>query len=156
MGVVYRAVDPDLRRGVAIKVLHPACEEADRGRLIREARALGRASHRNVVSVFDSGISDGRMYVVMELCRGTTLKHWLADERRSTREVIDVFCQAGDGLAAIHRAGIIIETSSRTMSCVVATARSVSWTSVSPEKYPMTHVSLANRVLSMKISPPRP
>ncbi len=108
MGVVYAARDPALDRAVAIKVLRtdlgvPA-SAADR--LVREARALARLSHPNVVAVHDVGEDRGRLFVAMELVRGGTLREW----QRSARpweHVLDVFFQAGRGLAAAHAAGIL-------------------------------------------------
>jgi tetratricopeptide (TPR) repeat protein len=114
MGAVYSAYDPQLDRRVALKLLrapgHAAeAKEAEwRARLMREAQAMARLSHPNVVTVYDVGVSDGgRVFVAMEIVEGGTLVAWLKKQKRSWREIVDVFCQAGAGLAAAHDAGMI-------------------------------------------------
>src|SRR5262249_54074596 len=105
------AYDAQLGRRVALKLLHPEldCEDAGwRARLLREARAMARLSHPNVVAVYDVGTSqDGRVFVAMELVDGGTLTNWLKAAPRSWRSIRDVVCKAGDGIAAAHAAGII-------------------------------------------------
>ena len=110
MGSVHSAYDPQLDRRVALKLLRPdAHRESDRARarLLREAQALARLSHPNVVPVHDVGIVDGQVFVVMELVVGQTLEEWLAEGSRDWREVVRVFLQAGAGLQAAHEMGII-------------------------------------------------
>src|SRR6266568_899368 len=113
MGVVYAARDSKLRRTVALKMLQPAGGEAQasqarmRERLLREARAMARLSHPNVLAVYDVGELDGQVFLAMELVQGRTLTAWLGEERRSWREVLDVFLDAARGLAAAHAAGLI-------------------------------------------------
>src|SRR5262249_55170484 len=114
MSVVYAAFDPQLNRSVALKLLRPSYGEdaagggpASQGRLLREAEAMARVSHPNVVAVYDAGVFEEHVYVVMELVEGTTLDRWLAEAPRSWREVLRVFLQAGRGLAAAHRAGLV-------------------------------------------------
>ena len=106
MGTVYRAFDPDLEREVAIKLVRGASTEKARARLLREARALARFGHPNLIQVFDVGIEDGLMYVVMEYRPGHNLKTWLDQERRDWHAVLDVFLQAGRGLQAMHAVGL--------------------------------------------------
>jgi tetratricopeptide (TPR) repeat protein len=108
MGTVYSAFDPTLDRTVALKVLHDKVESADaEQRLLREAQAMARLSHPNVVTVHDAGMKDGRPYVAMEFVEGHDLRIWLKRERRTWREIVDQFVAAGDGLAAAHAAGLI-------------------------------------------------
>jgi len=108
MGTVYSAFDPTLDRTVALKVLHDKVESADaKQRLLREAQAMARLSHPNVVTVHDAGMKDGRPYVAMEFVEGYDLRTWLRRETRDWREIIDKFVAAGDGLAAAHDAGLI-------------------------------------------------
>ncbi|MGH1342440.1 MAG: protein kinase domain-containing protein [Nannocystales bacterium] len=111
MGVVYEAEDPRLRRRVALKVLHPDLRavHASRGhqRLRREAQSLSRVSHPNVIDVYDVGESKGRVYLAMELVDGVSLETWLAQRRRTSAEILGVFMQAGQGVAAAHDAGVI-------------------------------------------------
>lgn len=106
MGRVHRAYDPDLARDVAIKVVRGVSSETTRARLLREARALARFEHPNIVPVYDVGIDDDCMYVVMQLLRCETLRAWLAERRRSWREIVDVFMAAGRALAVVHEAGL--------------------------------------------------
>ena len=109
MGVVVRAYDPKLQREVALKVLWRERDDPDgRARIIREARALARLSHPNVVSVYDVELEDtrGHTVVAMEFVPGSTLRKWL-DRGPSQSEIIDAFVQAGRGLQAAHEAGLL-------------------------------------------------
>ncbi|MGH9887343.1 MAG: protein kinase domain-containing protein, partial [bacterium] len=112
MGVVHAAEDPVLGRKVALKLIHaahregPASEEW-RVRLLREARAIARLSHPNVITVHDIGLHGDQLFVAMELVEGDTLRSWLAASPRSWREVIAVFVAAGRGLLAAHQAGLV-------------------------------------------------
>ncbi|MCA9681270.1 MAG: protein kinase, partial [Myxococcales bacterium] len=114
VGIVFACYDPDLDRKVAVKLLRPSKlvgrpESADirRGRLLREAQALARLSHPNVVPIYEVGTVAKQIYLVMEFVEGTTLSGWLADDRRGWAEVVAMFIQAGRGLAAAHAAGIV-------------------------------------------------
>ena len=108
MGTVYSAIDPTLDRTIALKVLHDKVESADaEQRLLREAQAMARLSHPNVVSVHDAGMKDGRPYVAMEFVEGYDLRTWLRREKRGSREIVDMFVAAGAGLAAAHAAGLV-------------------------------------------------
>jgi len=78
-----------------------------RGRLLREARAMARLSHPNVLAVYDVGELDGQVFLAMELIEGGTLTAWPHEKRRSWREVLHVFLDAARGLAAAHAAGLI-------------------------------------------------
>ncbi len=110
MGSVYRARDPKLDREVAVKLLHHHGTSPQR--LLREARAVARIQHPNVVAVHDVGeYEDGRghvgVFMVMELVRGQDLRAWLADGHREADAVLECFLGAGRGLAAAHAADII-------------------------------------------------
>lgn len=115
MGVVYAAEDPELDRKVALKLLHTEVREpagsgsttAARTRLLREAQALAKLAHPNVVAVHDVGEHDGRVWLAMEYVDGVTLSAWLKEERRGWREVLAVMSAAGRGLAAAHEAGLL-------------------------------------------------
>jgi tetratricopeptide (TPR) repeat protein/predicted Ser/Thr protein kinase len=113
MGVVYAAYDPELDRKVALKLLRTdrftrgMAGEADRLRLLREAQALARLTHPNVVAVHDAGTFGDRVFVAMELVEGKTLRQWLEEAPRSWREVLDHLLPAGRGLAAAHAAGLV-------------------------------------------------
>jgi len=109
MGMVYEAIDTRLSREVALKLVLPELVASERGksRLVREAQAMAKIAHPNVVAVYDVGESGGVVYIAMEFVRGATLQRWLAGAPRSLAELLDVFLQAGAGLAAAHRAGIV-------------------------------------------------
>ncbi|MCG8424963.1 MAG: serine/threonine-protein kinase [Proteobacteria bacterium] len=110
MGTVYAAYDPELRRRVAIKVLHlsAARSAADQQRLMREARALAKLSHPNVVQVYDAGMYEGDVFVAMEFVAGTSMDAWCRrTPRPGWREVLASYCQAGRGLAAAHAEELI-------------------------------------------------
>jgi serine/threonine-protein kinase len=106
MGVVYRARDADLGRDVAIKLRR---DEAPGGhaRLLGEAQALARLAHPNVVPAYEVGKHEGAIYLAMELVEGVTLRGWLEERRRTWREAVALFRQAGAGLVAIHRVGLV-------------------------------------------------
>jgi len=105
MGVVVEAYDPELDREVAIKCLHDSSEKS-RERLINEARFVAKLHHPNVVGMYDVGEQDDRVYIVMELVKGSALSDWL-ETRRSWIEAVAVMTQAGEGLAAAHAEGIL-------------------------------------------------
>ncbi len=104
MGLVYLAFDAHLDRQIALKVLHTSTEHAQR-RILREARAMARVSHPHVVQVHEVGEYDGGSYVAMELVAGATLDQWA--EGRPWVERLEACCQAGEGLAAAHAAGLV-------------------------------------------------
>jgi tetratricopeptide (TPR) repeat protein/predicted Ser/Thr protein kinase len=108
MGQVYRAYDPELDRMIAIKRLRVDDHDAP-VRLQREAQAIARLSHPNVVAVHDVGRDEasGDLFIAMELVDGQTLQTWLFSRARSWREIARVFAQAGRGLAAAHRSGVL-------------------------------------------------
>ncbi|MEO6775954.1 MAG: serine/threonine-protein kinase [Kofleriaceae bacterium] len=108
MGVVHAAFDPDLERRVALKVLRSVDQLGDaRQRLLREARAMARLTHENVVVVHEVGTANDRDYVAMELIDGQTLAEWLAGKPREVAHIVEAFCAAGRGLAAAHAAGLV-------------------------------------------------
>ena len=109
MGVVYAAFDDSLDRKIAIKVLRDRDGDPEgQARLLREAQALARLSHPNVVAVHDVGTTaDGQVYIAMEFITGVTLRNWLEEQPRPRAEVLRVFLQAGRGLAAAHAVGLI-------------------------------------------------
>ncbi len=108
LGVVYAAYDCELDRRVALKFLHAATGD-DRAhlRLVREAQAMARLSHPNVVTVYDVGESEGRVFIAMELVDGVPLSTWLKARRRGWSEVRDVMVQAARGLVAAHESGLV-------------------------------------------------
>jgi tetratricopeptide (TPR) repeat protein len=109
MGVVYLAYDPELDRNVALKVLRRSIDGSDqaRARQLREAQALARLTHPNVVTVFDVGTFADRTFLAMELVRGETLRAWMGAAPRGWREVLAVMLPAGRALAAAHAANLV-------------------------------------------------
>ncbi len=101
---VYAAFDRTLDRKIAIKLLRDVSHE---GRLLREAQALARVRHPNVITVHDAGLLGDRVFLAMELVSGRSLRGWLDAERRSWREILAVFIDAGRGLGAVHEAGLV-------------------------------------------------
>ncbi|MCA9658164.1 MAG: protein kinase [Myxococcales bacterium] len=108
MGVVHRARDPELDREVAIKILRPESSESEaaRARLLREAQAMARLSHPNVITVYESGTFEGLVYIAMELVEGVDLRERCA-KAATWREVAELYRDAARGLAAAHAVGLI-------------------------------------------------
>ena len=129
-GRIYRALDPELGRGVAIKLVTPRTDQSDatlRAQVLHEARALGRLSHPNIVSIYDVGEYDletetrpsasGRcerggvprrgVFIAMELLSGASLDAWLQIRQREPGQVIEHFVAAARGLSAAHEAGLV-------------------------------------------------
>ncbi|MEM6294831.1 MAG: serine/threonine-protein kinase [Myxococcota bacterium] len=119
-GAVYAAFDAKLDRKVALKLLQRTAAgpnpTLDPGwpRLVREARMLARLSDPEVVTVYDVGEHEGVGYLAMEFVEGGDLAGWIrrhrapgADARRSLKDALALFVQAGEGLAAAHRASLI-------------------------------------------------
>ena len=97
---------------MAIKLLAPRAvkgrdTEIARTRLRREAQAMARLSHPNVVQVYEVGEHDGQTFLALEFVRGQTLRKWMRERLRPWPETFDVFLQVGRGLEAAHRAGVI-------------------------------------------------
>ena len=109
MGVVYAAHDPDLDRRIALKILRTAAGKDHtqaRARLLREARAMAKLSHPNVITVHEVGTDGHRDFVAMELIDGKNVADWLLAPRPPA-EVLRVMLAAGRGLAAAHAAGLV-------------------------------------------------
>jgi serine/threonine protein kinase len=109
MGEVYRARDTRLGREVALKVLPAALAEdpGRRARFEREAQIVATLSHPNIVSLFDTGTHDGRLFVVMELLEGETLRDRLAKGTLPIRKTVEIAIQIARGLSAAHEKGLV-------------------------------------------------
>lgn len=109
MGVVYEAYDPRLQRHVALKVLRAERAEATAGDapVLREARAAAKIRHPHVVEIFDTGHDAQQVWIAMELCPGPNLRRWLQARARPWRQVLALFLQCGEALAAGHRLGVV-------------------------------------------------
>jgi serine/threonine-protein kinase len=111
MGEVVLAYDPDLHRRVAVKVLRAGLMatggSAAVQRMLREARAMAKLSHPNVITVFEvDQLETGQSFIAMEYVDGGTLRSW-ATQSHHWREVVDVYRAAGAGLAAAHAEGLV-------------------------------------------------
>ena len=107
MSDVFLGFDRELDRNVAVKLMAPWQDDKSFRRMQREARAMAQLNHPNVVSVYEVGEHDGRCYIAMELVEGPTIDAWVEEAARPWSEVVRVFLQAGRGLAAAHRAGMV-------------------------------------------------
>ena len=112
MGEVYAAYDPELDRKIAVKLLRArdrgaATPTDGKTRLLREAQAIARLSHPNVVVVYDVGTFADSVFIAMEFVEGHTVGDWLEARPRKIKEVLDVFMAAGRGLVAAHTAGLV-------------------------------------------------
>jgi serine/threonine protein kinase/tetratricopeptide (TPR) repeat protein len=118
MGVVYKAYDPELERAVALKLLHASgapdalsasSASSRRDRLFREAKALARLSHPHVLAIFDVGTFEADVFLATEFVEGPTLADWLKEgpAPRTRAEIVSALIDAGEGLAAAHRAGLV-------------------------------------------------
>ncbi|MFT3699928.1 MAG: serine/threonine-protein kinase [Kofleriaceae bacterium] len=106
MGVVYLARDRRLERNVAIKLVKDQSPHA-LARASREAVSLARLSHPNVVVIHQVGEIDGKVYVAMEYVAGKNAREWAKAETRSIQDVLAVYREVGEGLAAAHAAGLV-------------------------------------------------
>ena len=115
MGVVVSAYDPKLDRKVALKLLRRDLAPTDggteaRARLLREAQAMAKLRHPNVVTVFEVGEFRGQVFLAMEHVAGGTLIDWTAERRtepQGWQRTLAAFVQAGRGLEAAHEQGLV-------------------------------------------------
>jgi serine/threonine protein kinase len=109
MGVVFRALDEQLQRDVAVKILSAGLlsDPANRERFRREALAVGRLNHPNIAMAFDFGEQDGVDYLVSEYITGVTLDEKIAGQPLLQEIVLELGLQLMSGLEAAHRAGVI-------------------------------------------------
>src|SRR6188472_3660931 len=101
MGEVYAAYDPELDRKVAVKLLrvkpgNGVSLAEGRHRTLREAQAIARLSHSNVV-VYDVGTFEDKVFIAMEYVEGNTVTYWLQARQRTWQEILKVFMAAGSG-----------------------------------------------------------
>jgi tRNA A-37 threonylcarbamoyl transferase component Bud32 len=114
MGVVYEGFDPTLGRRVAVKTILKSVahdDETERNyaeRFVREAKAVARLNHPNIVQVHDFGVENEVAYLVMEFIQGRELRsHFLAGERFETAECVRIMGELLDALDFAHEAGVI-------------------------------------------------
>ena len=113
MGIVYEALDPKLHRKVAIKTILISQLDEDTAkdfsmRFVREAHAVARLNHPNIVQVYDFGEEGDMAYLVMEFIRGDELKSTLSTGRQFDRkECVRIMCELLDALEFAHEAGVV-------------------------------------------------
>ena len=110
MGLVYRAEQRILGRTVALKVIRPEIAESGdyRARFLREARFAAAVDHPHVVSVFDAGEQDGRLYLAMQWVDGLDLGTLIDREQRLAPErAVLIGVQLAQALQAVHDAGLV-------------------------------------------------
>ena len=112
MGVVYKAKDPLIDRIVAIKTINLSLAQEEKeeyeARFYQEAKAAGRLSHPNIVTIYDVGKSDDIAYIAMEFLEGRELRDILNDgQRLPVAKVLDIVAQVAQGLGYAHEKGIV-------------------------------------------------
>jgi serine/threonine protein kinase len=108
MGVVYKAHDPQIDRMVALKVLRPdrVVSQDFVARFLREAKAIGRISHPNIVTVYDVGQDHGTIYIAMEYLEGRPLNDVIKDRVLPIQEAVKLCTQVAEALGYAHSKGI--------------------------------------------------
>ncbi len=109
MGVVYEAHDPQIDRTVALKVLRQDRNASDAfvRRFLKEAKAIGRLSHPNIVTVYDVGEDHGTIYIAMEFLEGQPLNQVMEDRQFNFEEVLDIGIQIAETLDYAHSKGVV-------------------------------------------------
>ena len=129
MGAVYKAYDPELDRSIAIKILTVVPQEGEtasrpQARLMREAQALAKLNHPNVVAVHDVGTYEDGVYIAMEYVKGKTLREWIKDENPTQKEIIKCFVRCGQRTpGSAHRRELFTVILNRTMFSLETKAR---------------------------------
>jgi TolB-like protein/Tfp pilus assembly protein PilF len=106
-GVVYEARDRDLGRQVALKIVRPGRVTEEEGKVVREAEAIARLTHPNLITLYDVGRSEGGPYLVFELLRGKTLEARMDDGQMPVQEAVHVATEVARGLAHAHAEGVV-------------------------------------------------
>ncbi|MEM1349008.1 MAG: serine/threonine-protein kinase [Myxococcota bacterium] len=110
MGAVYRAIQQPVGREVAFKVLRTEMEDSSqvRERFVREAQAISRLGHANIITLFDFGFAkNGQPYMVMEYAPGMSMAKWMMQPDMTTERIVHVTCQLLSALEDAHRQGIV-------------------------------------------------
>jgi eukaryotic-like serine/threonine-protein kinase len=109
MGVVYQAHDPQIDRMVALKVLRPdrVTSEDLAKRFLKEAKAIGRLSHPNIVTVYDVGHDHDTIYIAMEYLEGSPLNDLIANEKPGLDGIVDLGVQMAEAVDYAHQKGIV-------------------------------------------------
>lgn len=110
MGAVYRAIQTPVDREVAIKVLKAELEKSAEGaeRFFREARAVSKLSHPNIITLFDFGLDElQHPYMAMEFVSGVSLARWLRNDALTLDRILHVSAQIASALAEAHTRGVV-------------------------------------------------
>lgn len=115
MGVVYKAHDPELNREIAIKIIRNDIsdisdedEASSKTRLLREAQAMATLSnHPNIVTVYDVGEHNGRVFIAMEFVKGRPIDKWIEENDLSWRQIVRLYLDAASGLISAHNEGLV-------------------------------------------------
>ena len=110
IGTVFKARQLDAERLIALKILHPAivADAEFKLRFMREAQALSKLSHENIVTVYHLGVAQtGTPYLAMELIQGTNLRHHINEAKMSQPQIFSVARQLCSALDYIHKQGIV-------------------------------------------------
>src|SRR5436190_24047787 len=110
MGVVHRALDPLLQRTVAVKLISGAIDSNEelRERFLREARAAGQLSHKNIITIHALGEHGGQPYLAMEYLQGQDLLASMQlPQRMSLRRRVDIAIEICEGLDFAHVHGVV-------------------------------------------------
>jgi len=108
MGVVYKALDPDINREVAVKTIRFDISDGDdeemMGRFIREAQAAGKLDHSNIATIYDVGREKDLTYIVMQYIKGQSLQQLIAKKKKfSPKEINDIMIPLSDALEYAHQ-----------------------------------------------------
>jgi serine/threonine protein kinase len=113
MGIVYKALDPDIGREVAIKTIRfdlssSAEQEELMGRFVREAQAAGKIHHANIVTIYEVGREKDLTYIVMQYIKGKSLQQLIAEKKKySPKEISEIMIPLCDALDYAHRHGVV-------------------------------------------------
>ncbi len=110
MGVVYRAIQLDLDRPVALKLIAPQLAEdpAFRDRFVRESRAAASIDHPNVIPIYYTGEDDGALYIAMRYVEGSDLRTLVrAEQHLDAGRAANIVAQVASALDAAHARGIV-------------------------------------------------
>ena len=115
MGIVYKALDPDINREVAVKTVRFDLVSEDESeneeimeRFMREAQSAGKLTHPNIITIFDVGREESLTYIVMQFIQGQSLQRLIASgEKLPTTEVVQLYEQICSALDYAHSFGIV-------------------------------------------------
>jgi len=107
--IIYSAWDEQQHRQVAIKLLRDdrSSRPDTQARFLREAKAMARLDHPNVIRIYEVGTHEGKAFLALEYVQGRTLREWLEAEQPELAQIVARYVEAGRGLAAAHRAGLM-------------------------------------------------